>query len=159
MSTGALTSALLPKDYGYVIISAAASFGLGMWHAYRIVPFRKRAGVKYPRYYAENSDITNAESAEKKQALYLYNCAQRAHGNWMENHPPFVIALLVAGLRYPIASTALAVGWMVFRTLYAVGYTRSDKTDGKGRLIGTPASFLQLGLYGLMAWTGYTMVR
>lgn len=101
----------------------------------------------------------------------------------MENHPPFVIALLVAGLRYPIASTALAVGWMVFRTLYAVsagllqpgvvlqpvvltfsptlqvGYTRSDKTDGKGRLIGTPASFLQLGLYGLMAWTGYTMVR
>lgn len=33
--------------------------------------------ARYPRYYAENSDITNAESAEKKQALYLYNCAQR----------------------------------------------------------------------------------
>ena len=85
--------------------------------------------------------------------------AQRAHGNFMESHMQVSIAMLISGLRYPITTASMGVAWSIFRVLYAVGYTRSDKTDATGRLIGIPHSFIQLGLYFMMAWTGYQMVN
>lgn len=43
--------------------------------------FRKAAGpqVTYPTAYADSAMMSSA-SAESKQKLYLFNCAQRAHG-------------------------------------------------------------------------------
>lgn len=38
----------------------------------------------------------------------------------MENHPSVAIAMLIAGLRYPIATTAHGLAWMLFRIIYAV---------------------------------------
>lgn len=76
----------------------------------------------------------------------------------MENHPSVAIAMLISGLRYPITTAALGLGWTLFRVIYAVGYTRSDKTDGTGRLVGIPHSFIQLGLYMMMVWSGIKMV-
>ena len=129
-----------------------------MWHGMRVPSFRKPAGMKYPKAYADTLDIQNADSAEKKHAMYLFNCAQRAHANYLENHPSAVIAMLIAGIQYPIASAVTGALWMACRLIYAVGYTRSDKTDATGRLWGTPHSFIQLGLYFMMAWTGYQMI-
>lgn len=43
--------------------------------------FRKAAGPKviYPAAYADSSMMSAADAEEKKK-LYLFNCAQRAHG-------------------------------------------------------------------------------
>merc|ERR1712217_662734 len=89
----------------------------------------------------------------QKKAMYLFNCAQRAHGNYLENQPSVAIALLVAGVQYPLWSAGLGAAWLVFRIAYAVGCTREDESGGEGRLIGAPFWFAQLGLFGLTLWT------
>ena len=119
--------------------------------------YRKSAGIKYPKILAESADM-NAASPEQKKKMYLFNCAQRAHGNYLENQPSVTIAMLITGLRYPLATTALSVAWMVSRVVYAVGYTRADKEDGKGRLMGSPMWLFQFGLFGLTAWSGLQML-
>jgi len=88
----------------------------------------------------------------------VVNCAQRGHGNYLENQPSVALAMLIAGLRFPLWTTGLAVGWMAFRVVYAVGYTQADQTGGKGRLYGSPFWFAQLGLFGLAGYTGLKMV-
>lgn len=137
-----------------MILTAASTFFIGFWHGARCGPFRKAAGVGYPTPYADSAMLGSA-SAEKKQSLYLWNCAQRAHGNYLENQPSIVAAMLIAGLRYPVASALLGAGWSVARVAYAVGYTKADRSDGKGRLIGAPMWLFQLGLFGLTAMVGY----
>lgn len=47
----------------------------------RIGSFRKKAGIPYPKSYAESGDMAVA-TPEKKHEMYLFNCAQRAHYNW-----------------------------------------------------------------------------
>jgi len=47
---------------------------------------------------------------------------------------------------------------MINRVIYALGYTREDKTKGEGRLAGSGYALCQLGLWGLMVWTGVKMV-
>ncbi|KAK4546579.1 hypothetical protein LTR36_001796 [Oleoguttula mirabilis] len=147
----------LPQEYGYVVIATAGTFFLSFWHGARIGSFRKAAGIGYPKAYADSSDLSTAEP-EKKKAMYLFNCAQRAHSNYLENQPSFSIAMLVAGIQYPIATSVMGAGWLVSRVIYAVGYTREDKTKGEGRLYGAPFWLFQLGVFGLTAWTGIKMV-
>ncbi len=77
--------------------------------------------MKYPKYYPDSNDYASA-APEKKHEIYLYSCAQRAHGNWLENHPSTAIAMLVAGLRWPIATSVMGVGWTISRIVYALGY-------------------------------------
>ena len=113
--------------------------------------------MKYPKAYADSGDMANA-TPEKKHFMYLFNCAQRAHANYLENQPSVAIAALITGVQYPITTTVLGVGWMVNRVIYALGYTRADKTDGTGRLVGGGVWFFQLGLMGLTAWSGVKMV-
>lgn len=99
-----------------------------------------------------------AATPDQKQKLYLYNCAQRAHGNFLENYPFALSGMLLGGLKYPIASAATGLAWMVFRILYAVGYTRKDKQGGRGRLIGSGFWWCQLGFMGLVAKTAYDVL-
>ncbi|QIX01312.1 hypothetical protein AMS68_006829 [Peltaster fructicola] len=149
------TELIVGKDYGYVLIAAAGTFILSTWHGMRVTGYRKKAGIKYPQAYAEKSDM-NAASAEKKEAMHLFNCAQRAHGNYLENMPTASIALLVSGLAYPKTAAVMGAGWLVSRVLFAIGYTNPSKQDGKGRLIGSGFWLFQLGLIGL---TGYSGVK
>lgn len=130
---------------------------LSLWHGLRIGSFRKAAKIPYPKVYAESSDLAKA-TGDQKQAMYLFNCAQRAHGNFNENHPSVAIAILVAGLQYPVASSVMGLGWALSRVAYAVGYTRKDKEGGKGRLMGSPFWLFQLGLYSLTAWSGVRLL-
>lgn len=129
-----------------------------MWHSTRVGPFRKAAGIRYPQAYAESSDIASAKSEDQKHAMYLFNCAQRAHANYLENHASAALAILIAGLQYPLTSSVLGAGWAVSRLAYAIGYTRKDRTDGKGRLVGMTFMPFQLALFSLSAWVGIKMV-
>ncbi|KAF2861858.1 hypothetical protein K470DRAFT_269390 [Piedraia hortae CBS 480.64] len=147
----------LPENYGFVILTIVASFFLSAWHSFRCTPFRKRAGIPYPKSFADSNDFATANN-EKKQALYLFNCAQRAQGNWQENHPSVALAVLIAGLRYPVTASVMGLGWMVNRVVYAVGYTNKEQKEGRGRLRGSAGWFVQLGLFLLAGWTGVGMV-
>jgi glutathione S-transferase len=102
----------------------------------RVGGFRKAAKCPYPTPYASSESIATAVDAKDKKAKYLFNCAQRAHGNFMENYPAALAGLLIAGVQYPVASSVAGVAWMVSRVFYAVGYTDPAKEMGKGRFYG-----------------------
>ena len=113
---------------------------------------RAAAKVPYPNAYA-----SAAEAAESKEK-YLFNCAQRAHANYLESLPTFLVSLFVAGLKYPVWSAGLGAAWCVMRVLYGIGYLRTDKPKGTGRYAGilhTPIA-LAMGLLG--GWAGWQVL-
>ncbi|UNI24464.1 Glutathione transferase [Purpureocillium takamizusanense] len=133
----------LPDQYGLVLAAATATFFINTLHFTRTSKFRKASGIKYPNAYA------SAEQADKDPNAYRFNCAQRAHANFTENHVSFLGALLVAGLRYPFPAAVLGAGWGLSRVLYLLGYTSS--AGPKGREIGAVGSFLCDALLKLTA--------
>ncbi|KAJ6444191.1 MAPEG family protein [Purpureocillium lavendulum] len=108
-----------------VLAAATATFFVNTIHATRTSKFRKASGVKYPNAYA------SAEQAEKDPSAYRFNCAQRAHANFTENHTSFLGALLVAGLRYPFPAAILGASWGLSRVIYLFGYTSSAGPKGR----------------------------
>ncbi|KAI9723563.1 MAG: hypothetical protein M1828_004159 [Chrysothrix sp. TS-e1954] len=142
-----LVSVTIPKDYGYVLLTAASTFALSIWHGNRTSSFRKAAEVPYPfpyyyppsgdyKAYLNNPDYKTDVDDPKRFERYLWNCAQRAHANFDEHHTNLLGSLLIAGLGYPRTAAALGVAWAGSRVAYAVGYTRKDRTGGKGRMAG-----------------------
>jgi len=85
-----LTSSTPPS---YVLATATLSTLVASWHNLNTGQFRKAAKVPYPNAYC-----THAEAKESKEK-YLFNCAQRAHANFVEHQPQFLVGLLVGGLR------------------------------------------------------------
>jgi len=47
---------------------------LSFWHGIRIGSYRKKAGLGYPKAYADNGDMDKADTEAKKKAMYLFNC-------------------------------------------------------------------------------------
>lgn len=78
-----------------------------------------------------------------------FNCAQRAHGNFLENASQTMFFTLVAGLKYPQLATGLGAAWLACRSLFLYGYVYSGKPQGKGRLIGSFFWLVQGALWGL----------
>lgn len=106
-----------------------------MWLGVRIGPYRLAAGVRHPCVHASTQTITNATSIEQRRALYLFNCAQRAHHNVMENYSPVLSGMLIGGLFHPLIAANLGIIWVFGRIIYAVSYTSTSKqnVDGRGR--------------------------
>lgn len=129
---------------------------LGFWHGVRAGLSRRSAGIAAPHAFADALALREARDADHAEAMYLFNCKQRAHSNYLETMPSTALALLLAGLQYPRAATLLGLGWMGGRIVYAVGYTRPDKAhQGGGRFVGFLLSQpLALALWGLAAWSG-----
>ncbi|KAK6008688.1 hypothetical protein QM012_000591 [Aureobasidium pullulans] len=146
----------IQPEYGYVVLTAVGTCFLGTWHGMRCSAFRKAAGLGYPTPYADSAQMA-AASAEQKHKLYLFNCAQRAHGNFLENHYMALTTLLIGGLRYPLLSSAFGLVWSLGRIVYAVGYTAQNKENGKGRLAGAFFWLAQLGLFINAGLTGYNL--
>ncbi|KAH9999257.1 membrane-associated proteins in eicosanoid and glutathione metabolism [Xylariaceae sp. FL0662B] len=121
----------VPGEYGYVLAAAASSLFINALHMVLVVKARKASGLKYPIPYASQ------EQAAKDPKAYAFNCAQRAHGNYTENLTPFLGALFISGLRFPIASAGLGAAWVFGRVWYAVGYSsKGPQGRGGGFLIG-----------------------
>ncbi|KAF7558963.1 hypothetical protein G7046_g5197 [Stylonectria norvegica] len=122
-----------PENYGFVLVAATSTFFVNTLHQYLTSKYRKASGLKYPIPYASNED------AAKDPKAYQFNCAQRAHGNFTENHTSFLGALLISGLRFPVPAAVLGAGWVLSRTYYAVGYASGGPA---GRTRGSMGSFL-----------------
>ncbi|EKG12003.1 Membrane-associated eicosanoid/glutathione metabolism (MAPEG) protein [Macrophomina phaseolina MS6] len=150
----------VPREYGYVLLSATGSLLVSCWLGIRVSSFRKAAGVPYPHQYASQERIEQTAAADPKraQALHLFNCAQRGHYNFLETHTSFLYALLAAGLRRPVAAAVMGAMWSVGRVMYAVGYTRPDTQNGKGRLVGSWANLILYALIGMAGWDAWKML-
>lgn len=146
-------SITVPQGYGYTVLVALGAIPLlAQIQGSISTSLRKPAQVPYPNHYA------TAEQAKSNQNAHKYNCAQRAHGNLLENMPQTIVSMLFAGLFYPTAAPILGVAWTAFRVVYAYGYIWSTKPQGKGRLYGSGMWLPQLGLWGLCIAAGLKML-
>ncbi|KAL6245373.1 hypothetical protein RBB50_007372 [Rhinocladiella similis] len=143
----------VPDKYGYVVLVA---LGLAPVLAFAqgivVGTHRKSARIPYPNPYA------TPQEAKESQAAYKFNCAQRAHGNLLDNLPQVVASMLFAGLEYPVATAALGAGWVFFRIIYAYGYIAGRKAQGKSRLYGSGFWLMQAGIWGLCMSMGLKML-
>ncbi|KAJ5815187.1 hypothetical protein N7474_006964 [Penicillium riverlandense] len=139
-----MVSITLPNNYGAVIAVALGAIPvLSFIHGGITTSFRKKAKVPYPHCYATVEQCKENASAEQ------FNCAQRAHSNFLENAPQTMLFTLVAGVKYPEYATAIGAAWVVLRTLFLYGYVYSGKPQGKGRMMGGMFWLAQGALWGL----------
>ncbi|KAF2677914.1 membrane-associated proteins in eicosanoid and glutathione metabolism [Lentithecium fluviatile CBS 122367] len=124
----------VPSDYGFVLLSAVSTFFVSAWLSNRVNSFRKAAKIPYPFEYASYEQCQTASPASRK-AMHRFNCAQRGHQNFNENHVTFLGSLLITGLVNPRVAAAAGAVWSVNRVLYAIGYTNGPES-GKGRYYG-----------------------
>nr|QGA31155.1 microsomal glutathione transferase 2 [Pardosa pseudoannulata] len=107
-----MVSIELPKEYGYVLLVGTSSAIIAMWHGIQVSRARKKFGIKYPIMYSDNNIV--------------FNCIQRAHGNFLENYPQFLFLLAVGGLSYPKLSAGAGIVYLLGRIVYALGYSSGD---------------------------------
>ncbi|KAI9155281.1 Microsomal glutathione S-transferase 3 [Paramyrothecium foliicola] len=141
-------SLVVPDEYGYVLGVAASTALVNLYLSSNVMKHRKASGIKYPNMYA------SSEQAAKDPAVFKYNCAQRAHGNFLEAQASFLTGLLISGLRWPIPVATLGAGWIVSRILYAVGYTNNGPG---GRVIASALSSLSSLALAVMAISSSVM--
>lgn len=133
----------------YVLAVAASSLFINTYHFVLTARARRASGIKLPNAYATH------EQAEKDPKAHAFNCAQRAHSNFTENYTPFLGALLISGLRFPVPSAVLGAAFVFGRVWYAAGYTSQGP---KGRSKGFVTSVLSDALLkGLALWAGVQM--
>ncbi|KAF2714630.1 membrane-associated proteins in eicosanoid and glutathione metabolism [Pleomassaria siparia CBS 279.74] len=143
----------IPAEYGYVLLAGFSTFLVGTWNGMYVSSYRKAAKIPYPYEYASYEQIQAAPPAEAK-AMLLFNCAQRSHQNFNENHVTALGSMLISGLVYPRAAAVLGGTWAVNRVAYALGYT-NGKDNGRGRYngaVGMLAHVVMMGLAGKSLW-------
>lgn len=99
------------------------------------------------QFYIRRNICTN--SPRVQASAEQFNCAQRAHSNFLENAPQTMFFTLTAGLKYPQLAAGIAAGWLVFRSLFLYGYVYSGKPQGKGRMMGGVFWLAQGALWAL----------
>ncbi|KAI7784688.1 microsomal glutathione s-transferase [Diaporthe eres] len=146
----------ISNDYGYVLLAAASTVFVNIWHGTQTVKARKASGIGYPNTYATD------EQAKASPAAFQLNCGKscpssRAHANFTENLTPFMATLLIAGTRYPVQAAVMGAGWLVSRIVYTAGYTSNGP---KGRMAGSAGHYLfGLSLALTACYTSVQMVR
>jgi glutathione S-transferase len=151
----------IPQNYGRVLLTASAALVLSTVHSFSIgLYFRPRAHILLPQLYA------TAEQVAADPNAYVYNCAQRAHANYVENLFPAVGAMLLGGLRNPQTATWWGLGWMGMRLAYLWNYTRSSGVTvvhgrppmGMGTAMGVWVCQFALYVHAIRAaWDVYVM--
>ena len=149
---------LTPPCLSYVILSGTLTTLVNVWQGIVVTGARRAAGVPYPNAYASKEQVDATEAGPARDSLIRFNSAQRAHANFLENHTNNLMMILVAGLRYPVAASALGVFWSLNRILFAKGYMDVSKKDGGGRYRGVGHFFGWLGLLGLTVKTAVDLL-
>ncbi|KAB0406999.1 hypothetical protein E2I00_007876 [Balaenoptera physalus] len=152
--------AVLSKEYGFVILTGAASFIMVTHLAINVSKARKKYKVEVsgntavPLWVRRGKNLFSVVEG-KYPTMYstdpenghLFNCIQRAHQNTLEVYPPFLFFLAVGGVYHPRVVSGLGLAWIVGRVLYAYGYyTGEPRKRKRGAL-----SFI--ALIGLMGTT------
>ncbi|KAF5323449.1 hypothetical protein D9611_005715 [Ephemerocybe angulata] len=115
-----MSAIVVPQGFGYVGAALVATVFLLAGQSQVVSAKRKAAKIQYPQMYA-----TPAQEKESREAL-IFNCAQRAHQNTLENIPAVYVTTIVSGLKYPVFSAAVCAGFVVSRIFYTRGYISGD---------------------------------
>ncbi|XP_064648872.1 glutathione S-transferase 3, mitochondrial-like isoform X1 [Lineus longissimus] len=121
---------VLPDGYAFVVMTGVASGIVNAWHMSQVMKARKEHKIEYPALYSP----TNND----------FNCVQRAHQNYLENQPQFLMILFLGGLQYPKISAAAGMIYLAGRVAYAIGYSSGDP---KKRMRG---GFGYIGMFALL---------
>ncbi|GKZ63658.1 hypothetical protein AnigIFM60653_001820 [Aspergillus niger] len=141
----------VPDNYGFVIAVALGAIPvLSFIHGAIVSRLRQDAGCPYPHCYATVEQCKTNPKAEQ------FNCAQRAHANFLENSSQTMLLILVAGLKYPQLATGFGSIWVLGRWLFLYGYVYSGKPQGRGRFYG---SFYLLAQGALWSLTSFGVAR
>ncbi|OCH96439.1 membrane-associated proteins in eicosanoid and glutathione metabolism [Obba rivulosa] len=144
------TAIIIPRDYVYPVATVTSVFWLTTWQMIKVGRARKAANIPYPQVYADK-----AEAAASPQAQ-VFNCAQRAHQNTLENLPTVLFSTLILGLKHPVYAASLCGVWTVFRVFYTIGYSTGDPK--KRNLFGS-AAVNAFSTLGLLLGATYTAVK
>lgn len=143
----------MDRNYGGVVLVAAAAVPVHLYMTYRVIAARTKYGVKPPiMYVPEDKPTANgdasaaAPSSGTDYTANIFNCVQRAHQNSLENFPMFLIGLLLGGLKHPIAATAVGAFYIISRLVYFIGYASGRP---QRRMLG-----LFSGLFAILALDG-----
>ncbi|TGZ63214.1 hypothetical protein CRM22_007042 [Opisthorchis felineus] len=127
----------IPRYYGGVVLVGAGSLALNAYFTMRVMKARKEHNVQYPMLYHPTNN--------------LFNCIQRAHQNYLEMLPSFLMTLFIGGLRYPRSFAVCGVVYLLGRILYFRGYSTGDPEKrklGGVSLLGLLPMFLGLVAFG-----------
>ncbi|THU93612.1 membrane-associated proteins in eicosanoid and glutathione metabolism [Dendrothele bispora CBS 962.96] len=117
MSTTTFVGLNLPKEMPYVGLALVSTLHLLVYQSFFCVaPARHKAGVKYPRIYADYDE------AEKSLEKMKFNCYQRAHQNTLESLPIVWLSTIVTGSKYPVFAAAACGLWVLSRFEYTRTY-------------------------------------
>jgi glutathione S-transferase len=167
-ATGSI-AATTYSDPSYVILVALGMIPvLSFSQGNVVVGYRKKAQVPCTIPALSHHEPSNSlvidpnfyagqEQCEKSPEAYTFNCAQRAHGQLLENMPQTMLMMMVGGLTYPRLTAVMGLGWVFGRILYAYGYITSKKA-GKGRAMGSMFWLFQGGIWGTCVATALKML-
>ena len=161
-----------------MLLAATATTFVGQWHSQYTGIYRKAAQVpcessldppSFSLFNTSPSDnpspnrgtldpnayATHAE-AKENPAKHKFNCAQRAHANFLEHQTQLLIPMLISGLRYPVFSAALGAAWCIARVMYGFGYVKG--ATPRGRFAGTWFHISEYVLAGTAAYTSWQLL-
>ncbi|KXJ24381.1 microsomal glutathione S-transferase 3 [Exaiptasia diaphana] len=130
-----MATLVIPKEYGYVVLTGVSSAFLITYLAMNVGKARKKFKVEYPKMYDDKEIV--------------FNCYQRAHQNTLENYPQYLMLLLIGGLKHPIVCSVGGLVWILGRIAYAHGYYTGDPSK---RMYG---GFGYLGLFAMLGSTAH----
>ncbi|KAJ6535977.1 membrane-associated proteins in eicosanoid and glutathione metabolism [Mycena vulgaris] len=111
-----MSTITVPSGMSYVVAALMATMFLLVWQTVVVRKHRDRAGIHYPRAYAENQEVAASPLAMK------FNCAQRAHQNTLETIPWIYVMTVVLATKYPLLSASSLGMWIFSRIAYTLGY-------------------------------------
>ncbi|NWT59995.1 MGST3 transferase, partial [Erythrocercus mccallii] len=129
--------AVLSKEYGYVMLTGAASFVLVMHLAIKVGKARKKYHV---------------EVTQTQPPHFIFR---------LEVYPAFLFFLGTGGLYHPRVATGLGIAWIIGRLLYAYGYYTGDPKNRRRGALGSVAllGLVGTGIYSACQHLGWTCER
>ncbi|KAF9015583.1 hypothetical protein BDQ17DRAFT_55087 [Cyathus striatus] len=114
---------ILPEGYSYVCAALLSTVFVLFGQGTVVSRYRKRSGIEYPQMYAERSQANTSKDA------HIFNCAQRAHQNTLENIPLIYLTTIITGFEFPIFAALTCASWCIARISYTRGYITGDPSE------------------------------
>ncbi|KAJ7819864.1 hypothetical protein B0H13DRAFT_2378124 [Mycena leptocephala] len=147
-------SSLIPiaPGFSYVAASMLSTVFLLTGQSITVSRYRKRAGINYPRLYADEAEMAVSPAAIK------FNCIQRAHQNTLENIPQVYLMTVLLGQTQPVLAASAVGLWVAGRVAYTVGYASGDPAN-RSNLVTRITSLPSMGtLYFGSMYSVYTLI-